>query len=119
MLSREELIQRWSPPLFTGLLVTSLPASMLIMGCCAVRKWKGHSRSSEIIWVCILFMLTLVTDSLNGDYILVNSASNEKKYFFWPVWPAECRQAAREVLAAQDEEVDEIDERENSVDEIQ
>jgi hypothetical protein len=43
----------------------------------------------------------------------------EKKYFFWPVWPAECRQAAREVLAAQDEEVDEIDERETSVDEIQ
>ncbi len=43
----------------------------------------------------------------------------EKKYFFFPVWPSECRQAAREILAARDEEIDEIDEREASVDEIQ
>ncbi|MCK9995503.1 MAG: hypothetical protein KAH56_04390 [Candidatus Krumholzibacteria bacterium] len=43
----------------------------------------------------------------------------EKKYFFWPVWPSECRQAAREILAVRNEEDDPIDERETSVDEIQ
>ncbi len=42
----------------------------------------------------------------------------EKKYFFFPVWPSECRQAAREALAARDED-EAIDERETSVDEIQ
>jgi len=48
----------------------------------------------------------------------------DKKYFFFPVWPSECRQAAREALdvrgtpAAQVED-EAIDERETSVDEIQ
>jgi hypothetical protein len=48
----------------------------------------------------------------------LNRILKEKKYFFFPVWPAECRQAAREILDAQDED-DAIDERETSVDEIQ
>ena len=48
----------------------------------------------------------------------------EKKYFFFPVWPSECRHAAREALEAQEnlsprDEDDAIDERETSVDEIQ
>jgi hypothetical protein len=73
---------------------------------------------------------------------LLNTILKEKKWFFWPVWPAECRQAAKEILAAQQEnlqsapddetakaddddpdtrqgEDDPIDEREDSVDEIQ
>jgi hypothetical protein len=48
----------------------------------------------------------------------------EKKYFFFPLWPPECRLAAREALAAREtpaaqDEDDAIDERETSVDEIQ
>jgi hypothetical protein len=69
---------------------------------------------------------------------LLNTILKEKKWFFWPVWPGECRQAAKEILAAQKEAQAEAsdegsvtetdaqqgedvpsDERENSVDEIQ
>jgi len=77
---------------------------------------------------------------------LLNTILKEKKFFFWPVWPSECRQAAREIIAAQSaarvsestaepttepsmepsaehsaEQGEEpaIDEREDSVDEIQ
>ncbi|MEN8006228.1 MAG: hypothetical protein ABFS42_04395 [Candidatus Krumholzibacteriota bacterium] len=63
---------------------------------------------------------------------LLNRIIKEKKYFFWPVWPGECRQAAREIIAAQieiqeetEEEIqtdvmdDTTDERESSGDEIQ
>ena len=63
-------------------------------------------------------------DAARADRLL-NTILKEKKYFFWPVWPAECRNVARNVLAAQrdvlnaPEEDDLIDERETSVDEIQ
>jgi hypothetical protein len=56
-------------------------------------------------------------DARRADPIL-NTILKEKKYFFWPVWPAECRRAAREALAARSEG-NVIDERETSVDEIQ
>lgn len=56
-------------------------------------------------------------DAKRADPVL-NRIIKEKKYFFWPVWPAECRRAAREVLAARSEG-GAIDERETSVDEIQ
>ena len=54
----------------------------------------------------------------------LNRILKDKKYFFFPVWPSECRHAAREALEAQEnlsarDEDDAIDEREASVDEIQ
>ncbi len=49
---------------------------------------------------------------------LLNRIINEKKYLVLPVWPAECRQAARETLADRGRD-SAIDERESSVDEIQ
>jgi len=49
---------------------------------------------------------------------LLNKIINEKKYLVLPVWPAECRQAARDALADRTRN-SAIDERESSVDEIQ
>ena len=66
-------------------------------------------------------------DATRADPLL-NTILKEKKYFFWPVWPTECRRVARDVLDAQpdvldvqseNDEIDVIDERETSVDEIQ
>jgi len=71
----------------------------------------------EELWVSEAVAWLGKLDIKRADPTL-NRILKEKKYFFWPIWPAECRQAAREVLAAQDED-GAIDERETSVDEIQ
>lgn len=67
---------------FTVLSVASLVSgqSKFITGNCDTTREYTFRGSTESFTVTTV---ANVTDSLNGDYILMNSASNEKKYFFW------------------------------------
>ena len=59
--------------------LTTEKSKFIVGNACSAREYTftGGTEAYTITTVAD------VTDSLNGDYVLINSASDEKKYFFW------------------------------------
>jgi hypothetical protein len=77
--SNTQTIQRKQFNFLSVSALTSGQSKFVVANCTTFREYTFRG-ASEIYTITTV---ANVTNSLNGDYILVNSASDEKKYFFW------------------------------------